>query len=378
MADSSSKQESSLRQALAIAIVRNKRRCDQEAAEWRAKCQKLEADLQAQQDKEAQLRTWVRTVLQQQQEDDSPAQQQHMADAAAAQQADQQQPQPSGAVFLPPLAAAASPDWAAHPGGAVGNFDSLMQQVLAAAAAAGEPYSAVADVLEGKAAALSSMLLTNVQVMQHLSTSPTSTTSANSSSSSSSLVQGGASGCVASISTFVTNTLLHAPNSSLSTAYMKQSAACLAAALAPPAPGSATGAVTAEQHQQQEQAEADSPEGLAVQVVQLIQELLEARAAAGQALQPPGANSPTAAAAAAATRMLQQMSVLPSTSLLLCLATAQRLQQCVQELQQANASVVCVGLANLHSSMQTGQLALLTASHCFQTSHELVADLVRA
>ena len=76
--------------------------------------------------------------------------------------------------------------------------------------------------------------------------------------------------------------------------------------------------------------------------------------------------------------MLQQLSVFPSTSLLLFLATAQQLQQCVQELQQANASVVCVGLANLHASMQAGQLALLTSSRCFQASHELVADLVSA
>lgn len=325
---------SSLRQALAIAIVRNKRRCDQEAAEWRAKSQKLEAALQEQQAKEAQLKAWVRTVMQQQGSDTPHA-------ACSTLQADGLQLKQT-TVFLPPLAATANNP---HMQPAGTNFQALMQQLVVAAAAAGETYSSVADVLDGKAAALSSMLLTNLQVMQQVS---------GPSSSSNSLTQGQAPDLVSAISSFVTSTLLHAPRSSLSTAYMKQSAACLAAALAPPAT-----AVT--QHAQQGQSEADS--SLAVQVVQLMQQLLQLRAAAGSE-------------GATATAMLQQLSLFPSTSLLLCLAAVQQLQQRMQELQEANAAVRHVTLANLATTAQAGQQALVTASHCFQASHDLLADLV--
>jgi hypothetical protein len=230
------------------------------------------------------------------------------------------------------------------------NFQALMQQLVMAAAAAGETYSSVADVLDGKAAALSSMLLTNLQVMQQVS---------GPSSSSNSLSQGQAPDLVSAISSFVTSTLLHAPRSSLSTAYMKQSAACLAAALAPPATPPTATAVT--QHAQQDQSEADS--SLAVQVVQLMQQLLQLRAAAGSE-------------GATATAMLQQLSLFPSTSLLLCLAAVQQLQQRMQELQEANAAVMHVTLANLATTAQAGQQALVTASHCFQASHDLLADLV--
>lgn len=332
---------SSLRQALAIAIVRNKRRCDQEATEWRAKSQKLEAALQEQQAKEAQLKAWVRTVMPQQGSDTPHA-------ACSTLQADGLQLEQT-TVFLPPLAATAN-NLHMQPAGT--NFQALMQQLVVAAAAAGETYSSVADVLDGKAAALSSMLLTNLQVMQQVS---------GPSSSSNSLTQGQAPDLVSAISSFVTSTLLHAPRSSLSTAYMKQSAACLAAALAPPATPPTATAVT--QHAQQDQSEADS--SLAVQVVQLMQQLLQLRAAAGSE-------------GATATAMLQQLSLFPSTSLLLCLAAVQQLQQRMQELQEANAAVMHVTLANLATTAQAGQQALVTASHCFQASHDLLADLVSA
>lgn len=74
--------------------------------------------------------------------------------------------------------------------------------------------------------------------------------------------------------------------------------------------------------------------------------------------------------------MLQQLSVFPSTSLLLCLAAAQQLQQRMQELQDANAAVMSVTITNLAASSQAGQQALSTATRCFQASYELLVDLV--
>lgn len=363
-----SEQEASLRQALAIAIVRNKRRCDQEAAEWRSKSQKLEAELQQQQAKHSQLQQWVATVLQQSGCNSVLPAQPDQADSQHTQL------QLSENMFLPPLSAGAG---SCRHLQTAGNFQALQQQVALAAAAAGDAYSSVADVLDGKAAALSSMLLTNVQMLQQLSGKQVSTGSCKSGPA-----QGHAAESVASISSFVTSTLLQAPRSSLSTAYMKQCAAVLAAMLS----GSTNiQAANRPAHyadtQQQQQPDPDSPASLAVQVVQLMQQLLNFRAAAAAgALSAASAGSDNgsscAGVAAAATSMLQQLSVLPSTALLLCLAAAQSMQQCILELKDANRVVMRTSLAGFSTCAAAGEQALLVAGQAFQVSHELLADLV--
>jgi hypothetical protein len=352
----------SLRQALAVAIVRNKRRCDQEAAEWRAKSQRLEQELQAQQAKQDQLQQWVTKVLQQQ-NNNSPF------------LPEQSQPVQEPGVFLPPLSAGG--DGGHGSNGQMqpaGNFLGLQQQVALAAAAAGDTYSAVADVLDGKAAALSSMLLTNVQMLQQLSGKQPSPATGSC-----------AAEAAAAISSFVTSTLLHAPRSLLSTSYMKQSAAVLAALLAAPSPSIASttaatlGGLPQCGQQEQQTLQDDSPEALALQVVELMVQLLAHRAAAGSdavASAESRASSSCAAAGAAATLMLQQMSAFPATALLLCLAAAQRVQGYMQELQEANAAVQHTSLASFNTCAAAGEQALQVASQAFQASHELLADLV--
>lgn len=372
MADAVDQQQASLRQALAIAIVRNKRRCDQEAAEWRAKAQKLENDLKQQQAKQTQLQQWISDVLQQQRNGS------FMPEPLGQTQGDKAQLLHSG-IFLPPLSCNS---WKGDQQPPAGNFHTLQQQVALAAAAAGDAYSSVADVLEGKAAALSSMLLTNVQMLQQLSAQPTGSAGSNSGCSA----QGHASECVSSIGTFITSTLLQAPKSSLSSAYIKQSAAVLAAVLAPPvsdamapaAVAAAAGAAGCTQHSQQGQLGPDAPEALAVQVVRLMQQLLQLRAAgdADDLKAGAGTGSSSAAVGAAATVMLQQLSTFPSTALLLCLAAAQRMQKCVQELQEANAGVMRTSLNSFSMCAGAGKQALLLASRAFQAAHELLLDLV--
>lgn len=356
-----------LRQALAMAIVRNKRRCDQEAAEWRAKSQRLEQELQAERDKQEQLQQWVTAALQQQQ-------QQNKSPSLPEQSQPAQESEVS--IFLPPLSAAGGGGDGGHESKSqmqpAGNFQGLQQQVALAAAAAGDTYSAVADVLDGKAAALSSMLLTNVQMLQQLSGKQPSPA-----------IGSCAAEAAATISNFITRTLLRAPRSLLSSAYMKQSAAVLAAVLAAPAPSPAnTSAATPGDIPQCVQ-QADSPEALALQVVQLMLQLLAFRAAAGSdaAATPSaesGAGSSCAAAGpgTAATLMLQQLSVFPGTALLLCLAAAQRVQGYVQELQEANAAVQHISLASFGACAAAAEQALRVASQAFQASLELLADLV--
>jgi hypothetical protein len=371
MADALDGQQASLRHALAIAIVRNKRRCVQEAAEWRAKAQKLENDLQDQQAKQAQLQQWVANVLQQQQKESS------MPEPLEQTQVGHAQLLPAG-IFLPPLSC---DSWISDQQQPAVNLHALRKQVALAAAAAGDGYSSVAALMEGKAAALSHILLTNVQMLQQLAAQPSTGSTGGSSGSS---AQGHASECVSGIGTFITSTLLQAPKSSLSSAYMKQSATVLAAVLAPPASNAigpaaaAAGATGCSQHSQHGQLGPDSPEALAVQVVQLMQQLLQLRAAgaANNLDAETGANSSSAAVGAAATVTLQQLSTFPSTALLLCLAAAQHMQQCVQELQEANAVVTRTSPSSFCMCAGAAEQALLVASQAFQAAHELLLDLV--
>jgi hypothetical protein len=369
-----SHQDAALRQALAVAIVRNKRRWIQETKQLREKTQQLELELTNQQFQQEQLKQWVATVWQQ----DSSTQ-----DDPACQD-DLFRVQKRG-IFLPPLELKGWQHDKLYSSDA-GNFHSLQQQVvLAAAAAAGDTYSALAQVVDGKAATLSRMLMTNIQMLQQLSAAqagqPGTAGINRSGCVPGPLAQGHASEVVSSISSFITSTLLTAPRSSLSTEYMKQSAALLAAVLAPH--GSSSLAATSNpspvqcsgQNQQQEQAQCDTAEGLASQVVQLMQQLLSQRSAA-YSQDPTGASTGSAQMSAAATVMLQQLSTFPSTALLLCVAVAQGLQQHVQLLQESSAAVMSIYPANLSTATAAGEQALLAASQAFEASYELLTDLV--
>lgn len=339
------KPQKQLRQALAVAIVSQKRKCAAETAEWRAKSQKLEAELLEQQTKQAQLKQWVQSVV-----DTSSATPQEPTPSA---HTSSPLPQPSASVFLPPLSLSAAAHGSQQP--VPGNFQALQQQVISCQQYA---CSTLADVLDGRAAALSSMLLTNVQMLQQLS-SPVSTTGPQRMQQ-----HGSAAGTVAGISAFITSTLLHCPNSALSTAYMKQCAVVLAAVLAP------SHQPTAAQDKQQ-QPESDSPEALAVLVLELLQQLLQQRAAAADG---PSSGNP----ARCSMLMLQQLSTLPSTALLLCLAAAQRLQQHVVRVQEASADIMRVSLETFSSSSSAaaGEQAMVAASNECLAAHELLVDMV--
>jgi hypothetical protein len=52
------------------------------------------------------------------------------------------------------------------------------------------------------------------------------------------------------------------------------------------------------------------------------------------------------------------------------------MQQCVQELQEANAVVMRTSLASFSMCAGAGEQALLVASRAFEAAHELLLDLV--
>jgi len=362
------------RQALAVAIVKSKRRCTQEAAEWRSKAQKLETELEKQQSNQAELRQWLSSVLPQ----EAPCLQPPVAGSDNRLDNSLQHP----GIFLPPLdpAGPGSSEMQQFPL----HYASLQQQLARAAAAAGEQYGSVADVLDGKAAALTTMLLTNVRMLQLLQPQSAPHTAQQGPS-----VRGQVADTVSCVASFITSTLLHAPKSLLSTAYMKQCAALIAAVLAAPEEHPAAAAAGGCSVQTTQLQEADSPAALAVLVVQLMQQLLECRAAAAEPAQPSAAHASTGsghhcphgggsslAVSAAASTMLQQLSTFPGTALLLCLAAAQRLQCQVQKLLATNAAVLGVGLHNFSTSAGAGEQALLVSGQVFQASHELLLDLV--
>jgi hypothetical protein len=369
--------DDSLRQALAVAIVRSKRRCTAEAAEWRAKAARLEAQLQEQRQQHAQLHAWATSLV-----PDAAAH----AQGAAAGSGSPEQPRGSNRLFLPPLALAAPSSSQPRPQGLQlqGSYQRLQHQLLVSAAATAHG-SAATEVLQGKALGLSSMLLENVK-MTRLLHAPAG---AGGGQGSSSFAQGSSAAAVADTSDFIMTTLLHVPRSSLSAAYMRQCAALLAAILAQQGSGTARPAAGAtcamtphNTSQQLGHAPYKRPEALAVQVVGLLQQLLREQAAGVELLSclsarpaPAGACATTAAA----TAMLQQMSALPSTALLLTLAVAQHLAQLVQVQQEAHT---CMAGASLSAMLSTNgvkwlEQAAAASVAAFQASGPLLDELVR-
>jgi hypothetical protein len=124
----------------------------------------------------------------------------------------------------------------------------------------------------------------------------------------------------------------------------------------------------------------------AVQVVQLMQQFLQHRAttaAAADALLGPdaaaasGAEGPSNAAHyGTASAMLQQLSAFPSTAMLLCLASAQHLQRLVPQSQENCSTLLQTSLASFSISTEAAERSLRASSNMFQSSHELLEDLV--
>jgi chemotaxis protein histidine kinase CheA len=409
----------SIKQALAIAIVRHKRRANQEAEEWRAKAQRLEAQLLEQTAGNTALKAWATSIFNNSSSSanataggqrpqrgrrlaknivhDSPAEQ---ASPAAA----------SAGIFLPPLTLPTSGAAAACPGdcpyscntasGAPAlqdSYQALHQQLLLTAQAS-STCGAASSVLNGKAASLSDMLLTNMRMLLRLQQLGNGSTTPNPSSASNSTVAvpqalGAMSGglqdswpteTITTLSSFITGTLLQVPGSSLQRAYMQQCAALLAALLAHlPAtqpqpeqeqqkPAEAGRPLQQQLHKQQKASQAST---VAVQAVNLMQQLLTEKVAANSS----STSNTSSATAAAASAMLQQLSTFPSTALLLALAVAQQLQRLVQQLQQANAaaSAVQLGRGFSFAQLQQSSKALAVAAELFEASYGLLEELVR-
>jgi hypothetical protein len=411
----------SIKQALAIAIVRHKRRANQEAEEWREKAQRLEAQLQEQAAGNTALKAWAAGIF-----NSSSSSANATAGARRVQRGrrvvqNSMQDTPEGGaspaaasagIFLPPLTLPTSGAAAAGPGsgpyscntasGAPAlqdSYQALHQQLLLTAQASSN-CNAASSVLNGKAASLSDMLLTNMRMLLRLqqlgnsSTSPNPLSASNSaaapppalSAMSGSLQDSWPTETMTTISSFITGTLLQVPGSSLQRAYMQQCAALLAALLAhlPAAqlqqeqeqqtqhqklPADAGRPLQQQLHKQQQASQAGA---VAVQTVHLMQQLLTEKMAANS-------SSTSNATAAAASAMLQQLSTFPSTALLLALAVAQQLQRLVQQLQQANAaaSAVQLGRGFSFTQLQHSSKALAVAAELFEASHELLEELVR-
>jgi hypothetical protein len=399
----SSDPSTAIKEALAIAIVRHKRRANKEADEWRAKAQRLEAQLQEQAVGNAALRVWATSMFN---SSNGPGQQHSgfLQDSNSTKQ-EVHEPQAAGptasGIFLPPLTLPSSSSavpldgyYSCNPASDAqalpGSYQDLQQQLLLAAQASSSS-SAASSVLSGKAASLSDMLLTNMRMLLRLqqlgnSSTPNTTSVSNTaappalSAITGSLQNSWPTETIAMLSSFITGTLLQVPGSSLQRAYMQQCAALLAALLAH------LPATPAQQEQQQEQPsqvgrpleqqlrkqQQGSQAGtVAVQAVNLMQQLLAEKMAL--------TDNNSSSCAAAATAMLQQLSTLPSTALLLALAVAQQLQRLVQQLQQASAaaSATQLGRGFNFGQLQHSSKALVVAAELFEASHGLLEELVR-
>lgn len=373
-----------IKQALAIAIVRQKRKTNKDADEWRIKAAWLEQQLVQEQDNHLALKQWTCSVLQQ-----------TSAAPAAEPMTSKAQNHMPDSIVLPPLVL--GPSYSRDASSSHGTaYASLQHQLLLAAkTCAYADYAAVAEVLDGKAAALSDMLLTNLQMLQSLASqhtaAPRQRQGGNSLITPSPAV---ATGRLLATTRFVQETLLHVPSSSLRSAYMRQCAALVAALLS----GTSTAASIHQQRQTAAKekypaaatspvqdldagATAGQPEALAVETVQFMQQLLRHKMRAGSS--PSVTSAPNTeqqqidAVSAAATAMLQQLSTFPCTALLMSLSLAQQLQQYVQQLQQAKAAQASAQLGNLSSDvLQMASTAVEVTAQVFEASHELLAELV--
>lgn len=380
-----------IKEALAIAIVRQKRMLHREMSELRVRAQHLEDQLAQQKSNNVQLQQWTNSILQKASavsihQLESPGTQQHTSET----------------LFLPPLALNANFDPTCARSAHQDAYECLQQQLLVAAEVSSRTHdTAAAEVLNGKSAALSDMLLTNIQMLKRLqglvpapdSQQPADTLKQCAPSAYNSLQGDSSADIIAAISTFIQSTLLQVPGSSLRTAYMQQCAAMVAALLVRD-PRS-----TSEGQQQQQQltrhgaaaaefqlqmlssgGAAVHPGAVALQALKLMQQLLQCRLCKGAALADEDAKQQqqqSPAVKAGATVMLQHLSSFPATALLIALAVAQQLQGHVQHLQQANAAMASVQLGSLDGpTLQLGTTALAVAASEFEVSHDLLEELV--
>lgn len=383
----------SLRQALAIAVVRSKRQHATEAAELRARAERAEAQLRQQQQQHTQLQEWAASLLRLTTGSSSPGHSHALADdergpgvittTCSAGTTSAASPRRSDSIFLPPLTLSLPGPGSDGPAAAAealqlqDGYQQLHEQLALSAAAAatgsgGGAAGAASAEVQGRAATLGAMLLHNLRMLQLLQPPAPGTQHA---SSGTGHAQGSKAAAIDDLSSFVSSTLLHAPKSSLSAAYARQCAALLAALLTP---GAAPPAQPA--HEQ--------PRALAAQAVQLLQHVMRTRLAPELGPPPPASllaaagpssRQPALSAAAAATALLQEMSAFPSTALLMALVTAQQLAALVQQQQEAWPGLQAA--AEPATPAPPGwrpclQDAASTSAAAFQASFAVVDDLV--
>jgi len=360
-----------LRQALAIAIVQQKRRQSHELDQLRAKLSRIESHLQQEQHTSAELRNAAN----------------HLAAANAAAQRtlpnERQQVQQYGSIganqlqhWLPPLESSSSAGAASTESLVDLDFAALAHNITAASKHG--LSSAAQDVLCGKAQTLSSMLLANIRLLHVLRPSaqePGAACTAPASSHSSSPA--------AEVAEFVTGTLLHTPVTTLSHAYMQQSAAVLAAAcVSSPAGGGNQHASSSMRRDLSSSGTCDS----AVHAVGvLMEQLLESAIPTQQTNQQELPSAP--AAAQQVHSALRALAALPPTGALLLRGCALHLQRACQALSDARAAMQqhAAGACGQRSCMGTMEVdggdagqehaawgALVHGAALFEASHELV------
>jgi hypothetical protein len=356
--------ETAVRNALAIAIVANKRKCSQEAADLKAKVLKLEQDLQQQQ--QLNRLQAAKLCLQQEGQEGQTVEETHS----------------HRTLRVPHLPVISSKVPADGPPLLHTYYQHLQHHMLTYTAAHASNNEAVMHkTLICKAAALSDMLLTNMQIASvldspdHLLPSHFSTTSSTTE-------------IVSALSHFVLRTLIELPSSSLRTAYTQQCSTMLAALLSRPAeqlphPRQHPSSVPLVQchlrqpHQQHQQHQHPDE---AVMALQLMRQLIACRSPAHGLIaaicSASEASSCSATSAQAAAQLLQFLLSFPSTALLQMVAVIQHLEQHVCQLQQTDKLFAGIQLQNLPVSMQLADEALDRAAAAFEESQQLLRELV--
>ncbi|GBF91875.1 hypothetical protein Rsub_04980 [Raphidocelis subcapitata] len=316
-----------LRNALALAIVSQKRRQSHELQGMRAKIARVEAALQEEQRTSAELRGAASRLAQQQQGRPQPGA--HYGDSRS---------------WLPALRGADVSDDAPNDAGI--DAAPLAAQLAAAAAAHGGGLAPEARaVLASKASTLSGMLLANVRLIRLLRPGGKPGGIGGSSGMLGSEVGGGlplsaghaALGPAAEVAEFVAGTLLRTPLTSLSRAYFRESAVALAACLA--GGGAAGGGSVIEA----------GANGAVPAAHQLVAVLLEAavptlapqppQAAELPAPAAPAAADPTLASAPQARCALATLAALPQTGAVLLAGCAAHLRRLCDALAVAQSAL---------------------------------------
>ena len=248
----------------------------------------------------------------------------------------------------------------------------LAQQLAAAARA-----PPARDALAGTARALSGMLVANMRMLRVLRQEPGNSGGGGCAGGASGTAGGLAAGLAAEVAEFVAGTLLHTPVSSLSNAYLHESAAALAVCLAPPPPphaASSTGdcyaaalGAAAPAHAGRAEATAGGCSAALPVVGELVEQLLEVAFPTGwhsRQPQDPGAASQARCA-------LQALVQLPPTGAALLRGVAHHLLRTCGAAARAQRGVLGMGAGAGAGSGGAAEAMELGAA-LFESSHELL------